>query len=91
MNTPDLNNLRKEIDKLDRIIIVTLKERLSVVNEIGKLKKLQNLPFLNENRWNEVVKTRLALARELGVNGDFIKQIFDLIHTEALRIENDSK
>lgn len=87
----DLNDLRQEIDRLDRSIIEAFKARFLVVREIGQIKNKQNLPPLDEARWNKVLETRLSWAEELGVGKDFIRKVWDLIHSQSLEIEDNEK
>lgn len=47
-----LDELRKEIDAIDDTILQAFAERMSVVSQIGQLKKEQNLPILDVAREN---------------------------------------
>lgn len=82
-----LKNLRQQIDDLDKQLLTILKERLQTVAEIGKTKKQLKMPALQPKRWQEVIDSRLQIAQKLGLERNFIKQIFNLIHAEALKIE----
>jgi len=73
-----LENLRKQIDKIDKSIISLLAERMKIVKEIGRIKKENNLPVFDKSRWQEVIKSKKG----------FIKKIWKIIHEEALKIEN---
>lgn len=84
----DLDYLRKEIDRIDRSIIEALRERFLVVSKIGKIKKVQHQPSLDSTRWQKVLTSRLAWAEELGVNKDFVKKVWNLIHDQSLKIED---
>ena len=84
----DLDYLRKEIDRIDRSIIEALRERFLVVSKIGKIKKVQHQPSLDPTRWQKVLTSRLAWAEELGVNKDFVKKVWNLIHDQSLKIED---
>lgn len=87
----DLDHLRQEIDRLDLTLIKTLAERFSTVGKIGKIKKLQNQPSLDPARWQKVLETRLDWAKASGVDQNFIKKLLDLIHAQALTIEDHEK
>lgn len=87
----DLEKLRKEIDEIDLKIVELLAKRLSVVSSIGKLKKQLNLKPLDEKRWNEVLNTKISLAKNFNLSQQFIKRIYNLIHEHALKIENEVK
>ena len=82
-----LEDLRKKIDVLDVQLVQLLHERLSVVEEIGILKKELGLNPLDAKRWNHVVSKSLDQAESLGLKKEFVKKILDTIHAEALQIE----
>jgi chorismate mutase len=82
-----LEDLRKEIDAIDKELLHILSKRFAVVEEIGKLKKEKNIPALDENRWQEVLSTILEKARKTGLSKDFVTKIYEEIHQEALKIE----
>jgi len=81
--------LRQQIDILDKELIGILSKRLKVVNKIGDLKKQLKIPALQPKRWQEVLKSRKNLAHKLKLNENFIEDIFNLIHKEALKIEKN--
>lgn len=84
----DLDNYRKEIDEIDQQIIELIAKRLEVVEKVGKYKKANKLPPLDQKRWQQVVESKKALAKELNINEELIEKIYNLIHKEALNIEN---
>lgn len=83
-----LLSLRVKIDLLDSKLISVLSKRLEVVGQIAELKKANNIKPLDKNRWKEVLKSRKSIGRSLGVSPNFIQNLFDEIHSEALKIES---
>ncbi len=77
--------LRAEISHTDSQIIQDLAERMRWVEEIGKLKQQHSISVLQINRWENLLKDHIAKARRLGLEGEFIKAIFELIHAEAVK------
>jgi len=75
----NLNKLRKQIDKTDESIINLLAKRMSMVEKIGRLKKKNNIPVLDELRWKKVIKSKKG----------FVKKIWEIIHNEALKVEKN--
>lgn len=73
----NIEDLRKQIDKIDSSIVILLAKRMEIVKKVGKLKKKSNLPPLDNKRWKEIIKTKK----------DFIRKIWEIIHEEALKIE----
>jgi len=87
MNKLDL--LRQQIDRADKKILITLKQRLQIVRKVGVWKKQNDIPVLDRKRWQIVLKSKIRLGKKLGLNGMFIKKIYEQIHQEALKIENN--
>jgi len=77
--------LRTEISHADSQIIQDLAERMKWVEEIGKLKQEHNIPVLQINRWEYLLKDHMAKAKQLGLESEFIKAVFELIHAEAVK------
>lgn len=87
MNKNQLNDLRKQIDELDKQMIALLAKRMSVVKEVGEYKKQNNIPPLDEKRWQEVLQSRIAIAEKLGLSGKLVSEIYEVIHRYALEME----
>src|SRR5690606_38670934 len=51
----NLKNLRAKIDIADHQPLETLSRRMSIADEIGKIKKTQNVSILQTPRWNEIL------------------------------------
>lgn len=91
MNTDkSLENWRKQIDALDVKLLNILAERINVVKAIGKYKKEHGIQPLDQKRWQEVMQSKFAKARSLGISVKFIKNLYNLIHEYSLEIENKS-
>jgi chorismate mutase len=83
-----LSQLRKQIDRADRQLMKALGVRLATVKKIGHIKIAQGLPLLQKARWNEVMAERLKIAKRVGLAQEFTHALYELIHQEALRIQN---
>lgn len=79
--------LRTRIDSIDKRLITALRERMEVVRLIGKLKKGQSLPFQDDERWREVLQKRSSEAQALGLDPQFIRDLYEVIHKAALAVE----
>ncbi len=82
-----LNNFREQIDWIDREILYLLFRRFTLVGEIWKIKKEIWMSALQENRWNEVLNDKIEAWEEYWLKKDFIEDIWNRIHKEALEIE----
>ena len=72
-----LDDFRKQIDKIDNQIVDLLAKRMKVVKKVGQLKKKNNIPVLDKSRWQKVIKSKKG----------FVQKIYNIIHEEALKIE----
>lgn len=92
MNTDkSLENWRKQIDTLDAKLLNILAERINVVKKIGKYKKAHDIRPLDQKRWQEVLRSKLAKGRSLNISEKFIKNLYRLIHDQSLEIEKRVK
>ena len=87
--TNNIDELRKLIDKLDNELIEILAKRMKVSEEIGNLKKQNNISSLQSNRWRELINDRLNKANNYNLDPKFIQKLFQLIHDESVKIQND--
>lgn len=74
-----LEDLRKQIDEIDESIVTLLAKRMKIAAKIGRLKKRNNIPVLDQSRWQKIVKSKKG----------FIKKIWEIIHKESLKIEKN--
>ena len=80
----ELENLRIKIDNADSQILDILGNRMKVSNEIGKIKKIQNVAILQSARWNDILEKMILDGKEKGLSEDFILKIFKAIHQESI-------
>jgi 3-deoxy-D-arabino-heptulosonate 7-phosphate (DAHP) synthase len=84
-----LTELRQEIDSLDDKLFTILAKRMFVSQKIGQYKKENNMPILQSNRYDQLLKKRLQEAEDLKLNSSFIKKILEIIHEESVRQQID--
>lgn len=77
--------LRAQISHVDAQIMQDLAERMKWVEEIGKLKEEHNIPVLQIQRWESLLRDHMAKAGPLGLDPDFVKAVFELIHAQAVK------
>jgi len=75
-----LARMRAKIDELDENLLLCLERRQEISEQIGKLKKDNNIAILQSGRWEEVMMNALRRGEELGLDRDFVREIFNLIH-----------
>lgn len=84
-----LNNLRNQIDRLDNELLHTLKLRRDVVEKIANAKIEQKITALQRTRFDQLIKERIHSGKELGLDEDFVKEIFDSIHDQSIKFQTD--
>lgn len=83
----ELNELRKEIDKIDNKIVELVAKRLSLVKEIAELKNKKNIEILDKNREAEIIKEKQKLAKKLNISPELVNEIFEEIIKNSIRIQ----
>ena len=74
----ELEEIRKEIDKVDNEIISLLARRKSLSREVGRLKKTKNKPVFDKKREIELITQINEKAKELGLEEDFVVSLYDI-------------
>ena len=85
--TESLTELRRQIDEIDNELLAILAKRIRISKEIGQYKKEHNMPVLQTRRYDAVLKKHTNAAVNLGINPDFLKNIFASIHEESVRLQ----
>ncbi len=83
--TESLTLLRQQIDSLDNDLLEILNKRMRVSREIGQYKKEHRMPVLQTSRYDDIMRSRVSLAEEMGMSGDFMKIVLSAIHEESVR------
>jgi len=82
-----LQELRDKINEMDEELIQTLAARMMVSKEIGEWKRDNNMIIFQVSRWEAILKRVLELAEDMGLEREFVKQIYVLIHDESIRAQ----
>ena len=83
-----LKQLRIQIDDLDIELLDVLKRRMDLVEKIGVHKKENEVTILQNNRWIEMLKSRVKYGEENGLSEVFIQQLLKAIHQESIDKQN---
>lgn len=84
-NTESLQQLRQQIDRIDTELLELYNRRMAVSREIGKYKKEHSMPVVQESRYDDLMKSRVASAVEMGMSADFMRTVLQAIHEESVR------
>ena len=84
---PTLEDLRKDIDRIDEVLVRLLNERARVACEVGRLKKDCGVDIYQPDREKDVLSHVRAIACEGPLGPDAIARLFERIIDEARRLE----
>ena len=79
-----LNTLRSKIDIADSQILDVLSKRMKISEEIGQVKKDQNVAILQTKRWNEILGKMVLEGEQKGLSEEFVLRLFKAIHQESI-------
>ncbi len=71
-----IEELREEIDGINKGIVELLARRMEVAGEIAEYKKLHNLPIHVPEREKAVIENVKELARKTGLDEKMIEDVF---------------
>ncbi|SHG01726.1 3-deoxy-D-arabinoheptulosonate-7-phosphate synthase [Salegentibacter echinorum] len=79
-----LSNLRARIDVADNTLIELMAKRMKISDEIGRVKKSQNVSVLQTKRWNEILGKMVLEGEQHGLSEEFILRLFKAVHQESI-------
>lgn len=86
-NQQQLADLRHQLDQADYALLLALKKRFELVQQLGQLKKSMQLAAEQPQRWQVVVKNYQQWSEQLQINREFSEKLLELIRQEALRLQ----
>jgi chorismate mutase-like protein len=84
---PTLDELRRDIDRVDEVLVRLLNERARCVCEIGRLKRNAGIEVYQPDREKDVLRHVREIACEGPLGPDAIARLFERIIDEARRLE----
>ena len=75
----EIEELRRDIDEIDDVIVGLLGRRKAISKEIGLLKKKENLPLVDKTRENELFERLKEKAKEKGIGEELVLKIYKSI------------
>jgi chorismate mutase-like protein len=86
-HAPTLDDLRRDIDRVDEVLVRLLNERARCACEIGRVKKAQGVEVYQPEREKQVLEHVRGVAAEGPLGPDAIARLFERIIDEARRLE----
>ena len=87
MTISSLDDLRRDIDRVDEVLVRLLNERARRVCEVGLVKKEQGLDVYQPDREKEVLAHVRGIAAEGPLGAEAVARLFERIIDEARRLE----
>lgn len=87
VSTEDLSDLRQQIDEIDDQIIAIMAKRMRVSREVAQFKKEHGMQVLQAGRYDEILTKRSEQGASLGMSSEFMKEVFEAIHAESVRLQ----
>ncbi len=84
-----IDALRAQIDVIDDNLLKSLADRMEISRKIGLYKKEHNVAILQAGRWDNVLEGVKERARSLGLSEEFAEAVFNAIHDESVRRQNE--
>ncbi|MFF8031754.1 MULTISPECIES: chorismate mutase family protein [unclassified Streptomyces] len=83
-----LAGLRAELDGVDAALLDTLKARIDICVRIAEYKREHGVPMMQPHRIGIVQERAARYGAEHGVDGTFLRRLYDLIIEETCRVED---
>ena len=61
---------------------------MGIAENIGRIKRENDVTILQRRRWDEIVEHIVGRAGELGLSPEFIRTILDAVHMESIAHQN---
>ena len=85
IDTGAIDELRLKITNLDDRLFDILSARMNMSEEVGRFKLQHNITILQQERWINIIESRLSKSDNYQLSERFIRQIMDAIHQESIR------
>lgn len=89
MNELELH--RKEIELIDKELIILLAKRFSTVEKIADYKAKNNISVYQENQWKKVLSKVLMRWDQAWLHEEFIELVWKEIHKHSLLLQYKRK
>ena len=83
-----LNDYRTEIDQIDAELFDLLSRRMVAAENIGRIKRDNDVTILQSSRWSDIVARILTQSEKLNLSKDFLSAVLEAIHIESINKQN---
>lgn len=82
-----IDDLRSELDRIDRSIIGLIADRMRISVAIGQEKASNNIPVLDDGRESEVRARWHEASAERGLDQESMGQVLDIILAQSRKVQ----
>jgi len=83
-----LEELRAKLDSIDARLLEQLRDRINCCLEIAEHKRVHGVAMMQPHRIAFVQERAARYGAEHGIDGDFLRRLYDLIIAETCRVED---
>jgi chorismate mutase len=80
-----MQELRTKISILDDRLFEILGARMELSEDVGQLKRENNITILQQEHWQQVIASRIEHRGDFRLTQQFVRQFMDAIHQESIR------
>lgn len=89
MQSENLDELRTQLQEIDKQLLSVIRDRLVLCSRIGEFKRNNKVPMMQPQRIQIVHDRAAAFAKGNGINPIFLRRLYDLIIEETCRLEDE--
>lgn len=82
-----LEQLRFEVDHIDKELLTILSRRMHKIEEIGFYKNENNITVLQMDRLRQMMISRLKVGKDLDLNPTFVLKLLQLVHKDSIQVQ----
>lgn len=80
-----IDDIRSKVSDLDDRLFEILSVRMQLSEEVGKLKRENNITILQQAHWQALIQHRLEHSSDYKLTRRFVRKLMDAIHQESIR------
>ena len=84
-----LQALRGQLNEVDEAIIDRLAQRMAICREVAKVKLEHGIAMMQLDRVDLVKERSARRGAELGLDAEFVREVYERIIREACRVEDE--
>lgn len=80
-----IEEIREKVSVLDDQLFGLLSERMQLSEEVGVLKRENNITILQQEHWSKLITKRLSQSESYHLTPQFVRILMEAIHQESIR------